>query len=110
LTERHPDVVTARSEIEELRARINSDDPDKAFASTAEQEARGLSERAAMRVATEEHEVERLQAQIDQVQERLARMPRVSEQIDSLLREYASLSESFQNYSSKRLEANVAAN
>lgn len=110
LTERHPDVVTARSEIEELRARINSDDPDKAFASTAEQEARGLAERAAMRVATEEHEVERLQAQIDQVQERLARMPRVSEQIDSLLREYASLSESFQNYSSKRLEANVAAN
>ncbi len=109
-TDKHPDVVVAQTELEELRARANSDDPENSAMSTAEQQTRGLAERAEMRAKTEEQEVERLQGEVDNVQERLARAPRVAEQLDVLMREYASLSESFQDYSNKRVEATVAAN
>jgi polysaccharide chain length determinant protein (PEP-CTERM system associated) len=109
-TDKHPDVVMTMAEMEQLRARVDSQDPDSAPASAAEQEARGLAERASARAETERQEVERLQEEINQVHERLARTPLVAEQLDALTREYASLSESFQSYSNKRLEANVAAN
>jgi polysaccharide chain length determinant protein (PEP-CTERM system associated) len=109
-TDRHPDVVMARAEMDQLRARVDSDDPNNAPTSSAEQEARGLADRAAMRAKTEEQEVARLQAEIDQVQQRIANTPRVAEQLDALNHEYSSLSESFQSYSNKRLEATVAAN
>src|SRR5690606_7853349 len=45
LTERHPDVVAAKAEMEQLRSRVGSSDPDAAPVSVAEQEARALAER-----------------------------------------------------------------
>src|SRR5690606_32629314 len=87
-TDKLPDVVTSMAEIEELRKRVESGDSSGAPVSLAEQEARSLAERAAMRAKTEESEVQRLQAEIDQIQERIAKTPRVAEQLDALVREY----------------------
>jgi polysaccharide chain length determinant protein (PEP-CTERM system associated) len=108
-TDRHPDVVSTLAEMEQLRNRINSTDPEGPPTSVAEQEARGLAERAKARVETERQEIARIQNEIETIQDSLQRTPGVAEQLDGLMRGYASLSESFQNYSSKRLEATVAA-
>lgn len=109
-TDKHPDVVSTTAEMEQLRSRVESDDPQEGSTSVAEQEARGLAERAAAKAEMERQEIERIQGEIDAIQESLARTPRVAEQLDALVREYASLSESFQSYSNKRVEATVAAN
>lgn len=111
LTDRHPDVVAARAEVEQLKQRLaeGKDDP-RTPASAAEQEAGAQADRAALRAESERKEVARIEAVIEQVGSRLAASPRVAEQIDALTRQYLSLNESFRSYSNKRLEASVAAN
>jgi succinoglycan biosynthesis transport protein ExoP len=108
-TDRHPDVVMIQAELESLRARI-SGGAGSSQASIAEQEALAFAKRAELRAEAERQEIERLQKALAEVEQRLARSPRVQEQLDVLLREYQSLSRSFQDYSNKRLEATVAAN
>jgi polysaccharide chain length determinant protein (PEP-CTERM system associated) len=112
LTERHPDVVAARAEIDQLRQRLADDEGAAAGspATAAEQEAKGQAERAALKAQSERAEIARLQSAVETIQNRLAATPRVAEQIDALTRQYASLSDSFASYSNKRLEASVAAN
>jgi polysaccharide chain length determinant protein (PEP-CTERM system associated) len=114
LTDRHPDVVAARAEIEQLRARAKSGESDADNEATptsvAEQQARAEAQRAALRVEGARKEVARLQDEMNKTQERLANTPRVAEQLDALEREYAQLGESFKDMSSKRLDAAVAAN
>jgi polysaccharide chain length determinant protein (PEP-CTERM system associated) len=114
LTDRHPDVVAAKAEIEQLRARVRSGEEaeeDKAApTSVAEQQARAEAERAALRVQGAQKEVARLQDEMNRTQERLANTPRVAEQLDALEREYRQLGDSFKGMSEKRLDAAVAAN
>jgi polysaccharide chain length determinant protein (PEP-CTERM system associated) len=111
-TDKHPDVVTAMAEMEQLHGRVDASraDPDGAPASVAEQEARAEAQRAGLRAQSERAEVERLRTDIDAARERLAATPRVEEQIEALTREYLSLGENVREYSNKRLEAGVAAN
>lgn len=109
-TDKHPDVVQTRAEMEQLRARVESDDPTEAPTSVAEQEARAQAERAATRAETEKREIERLQAEIQQLEERIARTPAVAERLTALAGEYESLTKSFGEFSAKRVEATVAAN
>ncbi len=114
-TDRHPDVVSTLAEMEQVRDRIESGSADdeaekKAPSSVAEQQARNEAQRASLRVEGTQREVVRLQGEIDQAQARLAATPRVAEQLDALEREYKNLSDSANDFSNKRLEANVAAN
>ena len=113
-TDKHPDVIATLTEMEQVRARIEKggdDDSEKdSSMSVVEQQARNEAQRAALRVEGTQREIARLQGEIDQAQARLAGTPRVAEQLDALQREYANLSESSNDFSNKRLEANVAAN
>lgn len=111
LTSRHPDVVIAEAEAAEIRAQIDGESRGRsAPASLAEQQALAEVQRAQQRVEAARAEVARLQEESAAIEERLAATPRVAEQIDALQREWRSLNDSFQSYSAKRLEANVAAN
>jgi len=114
LTDRHPDVVSIRAEMEEVRARISRGDKEEESerppVSVAEQQARAEAQRAALRIESSAKEVARLQDEMNKAQERLANTPRVAEQLDALEREYAQLTDSSKDMSSKRLDAAVAAN
>jgi hypothetical protein len=112
-TDRHPDVVAALAEIEQVRARIAAGDTEDANdgpTSVAEQQARNEAQRAALRVEGAQKEVDRLEGEMDRAQQRLANTPRVAEQLDALMREYAQLTASYNDFSIKRLDAAVAAN
>jgi polysaccharide chain length determinant protein (PEP-CTERM system associated) len=113
-TDRHPDVVAKKAEMEQVRARIKGGDggTERAPIATSAQEQNALNEakRAALQVEAGEREVARLQEQMNLAQERLANTPRVAEQLDALEREYEQLTASFNDFSAKRLEASVAAN
>jgi polysaccharide chain length determinant protein (PEP-CTERM system associated) len=112
LTDRHPDVVAATAELDGIRARIaeSGAEPGAAPSSIAEQEALGLSQRAALRAESQTALIERLREELQATQDRIARTPLVAEQLDGLAREYESLSSSIRDYSNKRLEAQVSAN
>jgi protein tyrosine kinase modulator len=113
LTDRHPDIVATLAEIEQVRSRIDQgedEENEKAPVSVAEQQARAEAQRAALRVEGAQKETDRLTAEMNKAQERLANTPRVAEQLDALEREYAQLGESFKGMSDKRLDAAVAAN
>jgi hypothetical protein len=112
-TDRHPDIVMMQAELDSLRERVaggGADGSDEAATSVAEQEALAVSKRAELRADSERAEMERFKSELAAVEERLAKTPRVAEQLDGLMRDYSSLSTSFQDYSGKRLEATVAAN
>jgi hypothetical protein len=106
----------AASELEALRAQVAHDAEDDAEdekdnpPSVAQQGAEAEAARAALRVRASQGEIDRLQEQIKDVEERIGRTPRVSEQLESLEREHEHLSRSYQDFSNKRLEAFVAAN
>ena len=109
-SDKYPDVVAAQAEIEQLHAKIAGNAGDANPASAAEQEALAQASRAHVQAEATRQDVTRLQAQIDQTQQKLANTPRVAEQLDALEREYKGLSDNFHDYSNKRLSAGVAAN
>jgi succinoglycan biosynthesis transport protein ExoP len=113
-TEKHPDVVSTQQEIAAVEAQIDagkgSDEGEKAPASLAQQNARAEEQRAALRVTAASEDIQRVNAQIAEIQQRLVETPRVAEQLAALDREYEHLFRNFQEFSNKRLEAGVAAN
>ena len=112
-TDKHPDVIASRQEVEEIRAALErereGDDEDTGPPSVAQQSAAGERHRAELRVASSKAELQRLQALVDEFAQRIALTPRVAEQLDALQREYSHLYESYREFSRKRLEAAVAA-
>ena len=111
LTAKHPDIVIAEAEAAEIRAQIEGEDPaDSPPTSIAEQQALAEAQRARQRVEGATAEIARLREEGAALEARLAATPRVAEQLDALQREWMSLNGSYQSYSGKRLEANVAAN
>jgi polysaccharide chain length determinant protein (PEP-CTERM system associated) len=112
-TEKHPDVVALKQQLEEVK-KIESGEgtttEDGEATSPTQQSAEAERRRAALRAASARGEMERLQKQADDVQQRLAETPRVAERLTALQRDYEHLFKSFQDYSAKRLEAGVAAN
>jgi polysaccharide chain length determinant protein (PEP-CTERM system associated) len=113
-TDKHPDVVAALAEMEQVRGRIerggDEDVGTGAPTSVAELQARNEAQRAGLRVEGATREAERVKKEIEQAQARLAATPRVAEQLDALEREYKNLSASAADFGTKRLEAGVAAN
>jgi hypothetical protein len=112
-TEKHPDVVAIKQQLEEVKRIEVSDHKTTEEGETiapAQQSAEAERRRAALRAASARAEMERLQKQADEVQQRLAETPRVAERLTALQRDYEHLFKSFQDYSAKRLEAGVAAN
>jgi len=107
-TDKHPDVIAANDEIARLEAEIKAgaDDPNKF--NPVQQNARFEMQRAGLRAQAGRQEVERLRSQLQTVEERLAKTPRVAEQLAGLEREHEHLFDSYQDFSKKGLEAGVA--
>jgi len=109
-TDKHPDVVSAKQEIELLRERLESvPEGQEGDGSFAAQNARSEQRRAQLRAEAARQEIDRLQAQLDEIQERIAATPAVAERLDALQRRYSHLSESYREYSARRQQAIVQA-
>jgi succinoglycan biosynthesis transport protein ExoP len=111
-TDKHPDIIKTRAEVAELERTVQevaSDESQNAQLSISQQNAHSEQQRAALRAASSGQDVERMQAQLDTIEQRLAATPRVAEQLSSLEREREHLFLSFQDFSTRRLEAGVAA-
>jgi polysaccharide chain length determinant protein (PEP-CTERM system associated) len=111
-TDKHPDIVATLQEMEEVRALIeaesNRDEEDEP-ANIAQQTADAQRDRALLQIRSAEEELAALDAQEAQLLERIARTPRVAEQLAALEREWRHLSEKYAEFSDKRLQAGVAA-
>ena len=109
LTEKHPDVIRFRQEIAQLELAVKNSRAEDKPLSLAQENARAEQQRAGLRSDSARSELERLQEQLKEVEERMAETPKVAEQLSAYEREYQHLFDSYQQYSSKRLEAGVAA-
>jgi polysaccharide chain length determinant protein (PEP-CTERM system associated) len=109
LTEKHPDVIRLRQEITQLESAIKDSRTEDRPLSIAQENAKAEQQRAGLRAAASRSELERLQEQLKDVEARMAETPKVAEQLAAYEREYQHLFDSYQQYSSKRLEAGVAA-
>jgi hypothetical protein len=109
LTEKHPDVVRFRQEIGQLESAIDDSRGEDKPLSIAQENAKAEQQRASLRAASARGELERLQGQLMDVEQRMAETPKVAEQLAAFEREYQHLFDSYQQYSGKRLEAGVAA-
>jgi polysaccharide chain length determinant protein (PEP-CTERM system associated) len=109
LTDKHPDVIKVRQEIAQLERERAEAKPEESTFSLAQENARAEQQRAGLRAESARKDLERLQAHVKDVEARMGETPRVAEQLAALQREYEHLSESYQQYSAKRLEAGVAA-
>ena len=113
-TDKHPDVVKAKLEQEELKQAIAREEmprpvPANQSLSFSQQSAEAERRRATLRRNASEAEIERLQLAIDELQSMLALTPAVAEALDGLEREYRHLFDSYQDFSSRHLEAAVQA-
>jgi polysaccharide chain length determinant protein (PEP-CTERM system associated) len=111
-TEKHPDIVKTKAEIEELEktvAQLKQKNADEPSGSLVEQQAQASLQRATLRKAQAQAEIERLQDLADEVQGLINATPAVTEQLDGLKREYEHLFTSFQDFSKRQLEASVQA-
>jgi len=107
-TDKHPDVIAAKDEIAGLEAEIEAGANDPNSSSPVQQNARFEMQRAGLRAQAGREEIERLRQQLQTVEERLAKTPRVAEQLAALEREHEHLFDSYQEFSKKGLEAGVA--
>lgn len=114
-TEKHPDVIAAKAEMETVQATIDADSAAAAeaggtgAASLVRHQMGSEMRRAALRSESAQREIERLRGLGDEIEEQIAGTPAVAEQLDGLDREYRHLFESFQDFSNRHLEATVQA-
>jgi polysaccharide chain length determinant protein (PEP-CTERM system associated) len=116
-TEKHPDVIKAKLELEAIRSLLSERRKQQADQSTgedapmsfAQQNAEAEARRAALRKESEEQEIAQIQAAIARVEARLGETPTVGEQLAALEREYRHLFANYQEFSNKRLNASVQA-
>jgi polysaccharide chain length determinant protein (PEP-CTERM system associated) len=116
-TDKHPDVIKFLQEKEQLEREIEGAKAKAKVAASGEasplslfqENARAEQQRAGLRAASAQAELERLQSRLEDLETRMAETPKVAEQLASLEREQQHLVTSVQQYSAKRLEAGVAA-
>ncbi|MBW1687862.1 MAG: hypothetical protein JRS35_22735, partial [Deltaproteobacteria bacterium] len=109
-TDKHPDVIKAKIELQGLRAQLETADEAGAPSSYAELSADAEASRARLRREEAEQELARLEKLAEGFQRLLNETPQVAEKLDGLEREYRHLFESYQDFSNRRLEAGVQAN
>jgi polysaccharide chain length determinant protein (PEP-CTERM system associated) len=114
-TEKHPDVIQTKLEIETLKQKVESEEKGAAEGGKAptnflQQNAEAESRRAALQAQAAAEEVRNLSQQADEIQVLLSEAPAVAEQLEGLERDYKHLFESYQEFSNKQLEASVQAN
>jgi polysaccharide chain length determinant protein (PEP-CTERM system associated) len=113
-TDKHPDVIATNEEMHELQRQIEEEAATEAAGehpeNFAQMNARAEAQRAELRAESSKADMDRLAAQAEDIQQRLAATPQVAEQLSALEREYTHLFQSYQEYSAKGLEAGVAAN
>ncbi len=115
-TEKHPDVVRVQSEIALLEEQLSREPAEKteegaepAPSSVAEQNARSEQRRAELRAESASQDVARLREVVADLEARIAATPAVAESLDALNRQYAHLSETYQDFSRRRQQAGVQA-
>jgi polysaccharide chain length determinant protein (PEP-CTERM system associated) len=112
-TEKHPDVVKTRAEIEELEATVAAlvatGEDEMLAGSPLLQQTHAQARRAVLRREALEEEIARLQGLAEEIEGYIAGTPAVAEQLDALNREYEHLFGSFQDFSKRHLEATVQA-
>jgi polysaccharide chain length determinant protein (PEP-CTERM system associated) len=112
-TEKHPDIVKTRAEIEELEATVAAlaaTGEDEMLAGSALlQQTQAQVRRAALRREAVGEEIARLKGLAEEIETYIAGTPAVAEQLDALNREYEHLFGSFQDFSKRHLEATVQA-
>jgi polysaccharide chain length determinant protein (PEP-CTERM system associated) len=112
-TEKHPDYIKAKLEMEGLREAIASreleEEQVEAPPNFAQQTAEAERNRAELKMASAQEEIDRLQVSAEQYQTLLAETPRVAERLDGLGREYKSQLDSYQTYIVRRQQAGVQA-
>ena len=114
-TEKHPDVISARLEIESLKQKLmaqeqGDEEGGKPITNFLQQSAEAESRRASLQAQAAAEEVRNLTQQADEIQVLLSEAPAVAEQLEGLERDYKHLFESYQEFSNKQLEASVQAN
>lgn len=113
-TDKHPDIINVLSEMEEVKRLIETEqsagtEEDAKPQNLAQQTAAAQANRARLRADAARSELGRVQAQEAEMLDRVARTPRVAEQLDALQREWDHLSLKYREFSDKRLRAGVAA-
>jgi len=115
-TEKHPDVVKTKLELEGIRALVaerrkeaGEREPGDVPTTFVQQNAEAEAHRAALRKESEEREIEQLEVAVTRVEARLAETPAVAEKLGALEREYRHLFSNYQEFSNKRLNASVQA-
>jgi len=108
-TEKHPDVLETREQVEIFRDHAAASVNDPEAGSPQQTLALGEADRARLRAASAHADLERMQEQVVRLEEQLSVTPRVAEQLSLLESERDHLRASFREFSAKRLEASVAA-
>jgi succinoglycan biosynthesis transport protein ExoP len=113
-TDKHPDIVKTKLEIEALkraiaRGEVESAEGDDRILSYSQQSAEAERRRAELRKTSAEQEIARLRVAVEEFQTQLAQTPAVAEALDGLEREYRHLFDSYQDFSNRQLEAMVQA-
>jgi succinoglycan biosynthesis transport protein ExoP len=113
-TDKHPDIVTARLEIEQVRGGLLSEgedsEGDSSPKSMAQRHAESEERRAELRSKAARDEIARLRTEVEEIETRIGATPRVAERLEALEREHEHLYRSYQEFSQKRLDAAVSAN
>jgi len=116
-TEKHPDVVKTKLELDGLRAFLEqrrkeaeeTKPGERAPTTFVQQNAEAEARRAALRRESEVVEIQHLEAELARVEARLAETPIVAEKLNALEREYKHLLESYQEFGDKQQSASVQA-
>jgi hypothetical protein len=108
-------VIKTKIELDAIRTRLanlkdrDGDSDETVIPSFAQQSADAEAQRAALRAASTEEEIVRLEGVVGKIELLLVETPAVAEQLDALQRESQHLSRSYQDFSNRRLEATVQA-
>jgi polysaccharide chain length determinant protein (PEP-CTERM system associated) len=114
-TEKHPDYVKAKQELEVLRQSLALREADRENEERdlppnyQQQIAEAERKRASLQAESAQGEIDRLQAQAETFRTLLAETPRVAEQLDALGRQYQSQLDSYHLYIRRQQEASVQA-